>query len=104
MRVGLVTPVMSLVGSVTSTCLRSNCGDMRIRSGPMPPLSSGAAPGQTLTAKGSAARIVSFAANEANNTGSDAIDFMMQVFARVGSLTAFENYGLTAWNVRLILS
>src|SRR6266498_708566 len=52
--VGFVTSVIIRVGSVTSTCLRSSFGDMRNRSGPMLPLSSGTLPGQISTTRGSA--------------------------------------------------
>src|SRR5947209_5801827 len=47
--VGLVTLVTILVGSVTSTCLRSSLGDMRTYSAPILPVSSGALPGQSRT-------------------------------------------------------
>src|SRR4030095_8791451 len=53
--VGLVTSVISCVRSVTSTCLRSSCGDRRTRSGPTVPGSSGAVPGHNSTTTGSAA-------------------------------------------------
>src|ERR1043165_4942504 len=53
--VGLVTPVIRRVGSVTSTCLRSSWGDIRSRSGPISPVSSGTFFGQSWTPNGSAA-------------------------------------------------
>src|SRR6266404_7354520 len=52
---GFVTSVIIRVGSVTSTSLRTNSGDMRPLSGPIWPLSSGTLPGQIATIIGSAA-------------------------------------------------
>src|ERR1700751_5203234 len=49
---GLVTSVMSRVGSVTSTCLRSSAGDMRTRSGPIFSVSFGTLPGHNSTTMG----------------------------------------------------
>src|SRR6266404_600446 len=51
-RVGFVTLVTILVGSVTSTCLRLSFGDMRNFSAPIVPVSSGAVPGQSSTTSG----------------------------------------------------
>src|SRR5947209_805549 len=50
--VGLVTLVIILVGSVTSTCLRSSLGDMRTYSAPILPISSGGWPGHNSTTRG----------------------------------------------------
>src|SRR6266849_3749418 len=50
--VGLVTLVIILVGSVTSTCLRSSFGDMRTYSAPILPISSGGWPGHSSTTRG----------------------------------------------------
>src|SRR5262245_24696264 len=50
--VGLLTLDSIRVGSVTSTSLRVNLGDSRTDSGPMPPTSSGAFPGQRSTTSG----------------------------------------------------
>src|ERR1700722_16973931 len=44
---GLATLVTILVGSVTSTCLRSSLGARRALSGPISPVSSGTLPGQS---------------------------------------------------------
>src|SRR5438874_11894524 len=53
--VGLLTAVIIRVGSVTSTCVRSSFGDIRLCSAPISPLSSGAPPGQIATTCGSSA-------------------------------------------------
>src|SRR5687767_1867461 len=53
--VGLVTFVTSNVGSKTSTCLRSDLGDMRVVSAPIVPGSSGGVPGQISTTCGPSA-------------------------------------------------
>src|SRR5882672_5690152 len=50
--VGLVTLVMSRVGSVISTCVLTFSLDMSVFSGPMVPGSSGALPGQSSTTRG----------------------------------------------------
>src|SRR6266481_9444456 len=50
--VGLVTLVIILVGSVTSTCLRSSLGDMRTYSAPILPISSGGLPGHNSKTSG----------------------------------------------------
>src|SRR5579884_1165571 len=50
--VGLLTLVTSRVGSVTSTSLRVSRGDMRVISGPIAAVSSGALPGHSSTASG----------------------------------------------------
>ena len=50
--VGLLTLVTILVGSVTSTCLRSSFGDMRDFPGPTLSISSGTLPGQSSTTRG----------------------------------------------------
>jgi len=50
--VGFETSVISRVGSVTSTFVRSSLGDMRILSAAMVALSSGGSPGQTSTTMG----------------------------------------------------
>src|SRR5437773_7138921 len=47
--VGLLTAVIIRVDSVTSTCVRSSFGDIRLCSAPLSPLSSGAPPGQSAT-------------------------------------------------------
>src|SRR5262249_21783407 len=52
---GFVTLVTNRVGSKTSTCLRSEAGDMRTYSAPIVPGSSGAFPGQSSTTSGSSA-------------------------------------------------
>src|SRR3954463_2309691 len=52
---GLVTSVSMRVDSITSTCLCSRLGDMRVRSAPKLPISSGALPGQISRTVGSAA-------------------------------------------------
>src|ERR1043165_1380468 len=57
--VGLVTAVISRVELVTSTCVRSSLGDIRGLSGPIPPGSSGTAPGQISTTIGFSAAATS---------------------------------------------
>src|SRR6266487_46126 len=77
-RVGLVTSVIIRVGSVTSTCLRSSAGDMRNRSAPMLPLSSGTLPGQISTTSGSAAAAEHATINETNTAAADANGCMVE--------------------------
>src|SRR6187431_1794188 len=77
--VGLVTSVISRVGSVTSTCLRSSFGDLRTLSGPMLPLSSGTLPGQISTTNGSAASAVHATINETNTARAEAIGCMVKI-------------------------
>src|SRR5438552_14102619 len=76
---GFVTSVIIRVGSVTSTCLRSSPGDMRNRSGPMLPLSSGALAGQTSTTRGSAALTDQATAHETNNAMAEATGCMAKI-------------------------
>src|SRR6185436_20397623 len=52
---GLVTFVTSLVDSVTSTCLRSNAGDIRLFSAPISLVSSGTLPDHNSATSGPSA-------------------------------------------------
>src|SRR6266566_1931747 len=75
---GFVTSVIIRVGSVTSTSLRTNCGDMRPLSGPIWPLSSGTLPGQISTIIGSAAAADHATINETTTAAGDSIDCMVK--------------------------
>src|SRR6266699_2641638 len=89
-RVGLVTSVIIRVGSVTSTCLWSSAGDMRNRSAPMSPLSSGTLPGQISTTRGSAASADHAKIQEARPTAADAKRFMVHFLRpETGRLSGF---------------
>src|SRR5439155_6444759 len=77
--VGLVTSVIIWVGSVTSTCLRSSAGDMRNRSGPMLPVSSGTLPGQSSTSSGSAGLAEHATNNEVNTAKADEVGCIVKL-------------------------
>src|SRR5258708_40130227 len=74
--VGLETSVIIRVGSVTSTCLRSNFGDMRGLSARMSRVSSGAFPGQSSMTNGPAARALEARVNEPNKAAAEGSVFM----------------------------
>src|SRR5262245_47104042 len=75
---GLVTLDTSCVGSVTSTCLRSNLGDMRTYSAPMVPGSSGALSGHRSSTSGLSAACAGAATNPPmRKTNVAALRFMV---------------------------
>src|SRR5260370_14441707 len=81
--VASVTLVSILVGSVTSTCLRSSFGDVRTFSAPMLPGSSGPLPGQSSTTSGLSAPTAGQAThNQVARETVDAIRFMVELLSQ----------------------